>query len=248
MIANLLDNASKYTPEQGQISVSARLDGDQVEIVVRDTGIGIPADQIGAVFDLYTQIESRAAGFGLGLKLVRDLAVLHGGSVDAASEGPGLGSQFTIRLPTIEAPRASSPPGPIQPAPPSIRRRILVVEDNEDAAESIAMMLRLDAHEVSVAHDGSTALRMRQSFNPDVILLDVGLPDIDGYEVVRRIRKDIPATELTIIALSGYGRETDRAQSLAAGCDAHLVKPVDPEVLRRVLDELPLQPRGEAVE
>ena len=237
MLANLLDNAAKYTPAGGQIWVSARTIGGRIEIAVRDTGIGIPADQLHAVFDLFAQLDSSAGGLGLGLALVRDLAERHGGSVEATSEGPGMGSQFTVRLPGLPAPPTTAPPSPAvlkterTPNP----RRLLIVEDHPDVAESLALILRCDDHEVRIAHDGPAALQALTGFRPDVVLLDVGLPGMDGYQVARLMRQETLESKLTIIALSGYGQSEDHSQSMQAGCDAHLVKPVHPNVLRGML-------------
>jgi signal transduction histidine kinase/ActR/RegA family two-component response regulator len=235
MLSNLLDNAAKYTPPGGQIWVSARTFDGRIEITVRDTGIGIPADKLSAVFDLFAQLDSSAGGLGLGLALVRDLAGRHGGSVEATSEGPGLGSQFTVRLPSLAAPDASPPPAVLKTARMPNPRRLLIVEDHPDVAESLALILRCDDHEVRIAHDGPAALQVLNKFKPDVVLLDVGLPGMDGYQVARRMREETLHSKLTIIALSGYGQTEDHSQSMQAGCDAHLVKPVHPNLLRSML-------------
>jgi signal transduction histidine kinase len=235
MLSNLLDNAAKYTPPGGQIWVSARTADDRIELTVRDTGIGIPEDKLSAVFDLFAQLDSSAGGLGLGLSLVRDLAQRHGGSVEAASGGPGLGSQFTVRLPGLAAPHTGLPPAiPTTARMPNLRR-LLIVEDHPDVAESLALILRCDDHEVRIAHDGPAALQALSKFKPDVVLLDVGLPGMDGYQVARRMREEALESKLTIIALSGYGQTEDHSQSMQAGCDAHLVKPVHPNVLRSML-------------
>jgi signal transduction histidine kinase/ActR/RegA family two-component response regulator len=234
LLANLLDNAAKYTPVGGRIWVSARSDDGRIEISVRDTGIGIPAQELGNVFDLFTQLESSVGGLGLGLALVRDLAERHGGSVEATSEGPGMGSQFTVRLPGLPA-LPTPPPAVLKTARVPSPRRLLIVEDHPDVAESLAMILRCDDHEVRIAHDGLAALKVLKKFKPDVVLLDVGLPGMDGYQVARRMREEFPDSNLTIIALSGSGQAEDHGQSTQAGCDAHLVKPVHPNLLRSVL-------------
>jgi signal transduction histidine kinase len=232
LVANLLDNAAKYTPVGGQIWVSARLDDDRIEISVRDTGIGIPAQELGNIFGLFTQLESSAGGLGLGLALVRDLAERHGGSVEATSEGPGMGSQFTVRLPGLPAP-LTLPPVVLKTARVPKPRRLLIVEDHPDVAESLALILRCDDHEVRIAHDGPAALQVLKKFKPEVVLLDVGLPGMDGYEVARRMREEAPESNLTIIALSGS--DQDHSQSTQAGFDTHLVKPVHPNLLRSML-------------
>src|SRR6185295_15927157 len=227
LLANLLDNAAKYTPVGGRIWVSARSDDGRFEISVRDTGIGIPAQELGNVFDLFTQLESSVGGLGLGLALVRDLAERHGGSVEATSEGPGMGSQFTVRLPGLPA-LPMPPPAVLKTARVPSPRRLLIVEDHPDVAESLALILRCDGHEVRIAHDGPAALKVLKKFKPDVVLLDLGLPGMDGYQVARRMREEAPESNLTIIALSGSGQAEDHGQSMQAGCDAHLVKPVHP--------------------
>jgi signal transduction histidine kinase/CheY-like chemotaxis protein len=240
MVANLLDNAAKYTPEGGHIRLAAHRIDDEVSLTVSDTGIGISPEHLGNVFELFKQVsrsaERSAGGFGLGLTLVRSLAEMHGGTAEVASDGPGLGSRFTVRLPVWSGPPPAAP-APPAPAPEAAAtpRRVLVTEDNEDLAQSVALTLALDGHSVRIASDGHSALHALPVFDPDVVLLDVGLPDMNGYEVARQIRRHSPRTDLTIITLSGYGQPEDRRQSKAAGCDAHLVKPVDPDVLRDLL-------------
>ena len=233
VLSNLLDNAAKYTPEGGRIWVTARPAGAMVEITVRDTGIGIPGDKLGAIFDVFTQLAPSAGGLGLGLALVRDLAMMQGGSVEAASEGPGKGSQFTVRLRRLPAVSLIQSATRLEIAPTP--RRLLIVEDYSDAAESLAVILRRDAHEVRIAQDGPAALRALIEFRPDVVLLDVRLVGMDGYQVARRMREEASDSSLTIITLSGHGQEDDHRQSREAGCDAHLVKPVHPGVIRTML-------------
>jgi signal transduction histidine kinase len=237
MLTNLLDNAAKYTREVGAIRVTVARDGREARMSVRDSGIGIRHDQLDQVFDLFKQVgpsAQRLDGLGLGLALVRSLAAMHDGSVVAASDGVGAGSEFTVRLPIARAPSTISPP----PSHPTVAlpRRILLVEDNVDLAESFALGLTLEGHSVRVAHDGPAALDAFRAFAPDVVLLDGGLPGMDGYEVARRMRKERLSAELMIIALTGFGRDEDRKASAEAGCDAHVVKPVAPEELRKVLD------------
>lgn len=234
LLANLLDNAAKYTPMGGQIWVSARSDDGRIEISVRDTGIGIPAQELGNVFDLFTQLEASVGGLGLGLALVRELVERHGGSVEATSEGPGMGSQFTVRLPGLPA-LPTPPPAVLVTARVPSPRRLLIVEDHPDVAESLALLLRCDDHEVRIALDGPAALQALSRFKPDVVLLDLGLPGMDGYQVARRMREEAPESNLTIIALSGSGQAEDHSQAMQAGCDAHLVKPVHPNLLRSML-------------
>jgi len=240
MLANLLDNAAKYTPDGGEISITAEQVDDQVCISVRDNGIGIPKEQIVKIFDLFTQLDgsqTTSRGLGMGLALVRNLANLHGGDVQAASAGLGQGSVFTIHLP-ISAPESSrkgSTEADNESAGSTASRRILLVEDDDDVAESMGAFLAMDGHTVSTANNGPAAIDLLHSFDPDVVLLDLGLPGLDGYQVAQRMRVETLRHDLIVIALSGYGEEEHRRRSKEAGCDCHLVKPVGPEVLRKLL-------------
>jgi signal transduction histidine kinase/CheY-like chemotaxis protein len=233
LLSNLLDNAAKYTPNGGLISVVAEVVHDKVCIRVRDTGIGIPSDRISSIFGLYTQLQTPATtastGLGLGLTLVRTLVDLHGGSVEVVSNGSGKGSQFTIRLPILplSAPNDQPKEANKQSVMPT-RRRILLVEDNEDVAESLGQLLAMDGHIVNVAQNGEVALGKLRTFEPEVVLLDIGLPGMDGYHVARRMREATGRKDLVIVALSGYGQDEHRRQAREAGCDEHFVKPVNP--------------------
>jgi signal transduction histidine kinase/CheY-like chemotaxis protein len=241
MLANLLDNAAKYTPAGGEISIAAERRDDQVFISVRDNGVGIPADQVDKIFDLFTQLNASHAaasrGLGMGLSLVRNLAELHGGSVDVVSAGPDQGSLFTIGLPLLPMPSLTDvTKKPVEESVASSdRHRILVVEDDDDVAESMGALLAIDGHTVRTASDGAVALDMVRLFEPDVVLLDLGLPGLDGYQVARRIRMGPLKKNIVIIALSGYGEGEHRRRSKEAGCDSHLVKPIQPDVLRKLL-------------
>ena len=240
VLSNLLDNAAKYTPDGGEISVVAEPVGDQVCIKVRDNGIGIDSDQIDAIFGLYSQLEGSATtpsrGLGLGLALVRNLVDLHGGTIEVVSDGTGKGSQFTVCLPILAKPaphvnaQKATKPSVLFP-----HRRILLVEDNADVAETMEQILAMDGHTICVAADGETALEKLRSFEPEAVLLDISLPDIDGYQVARKMREETAGSNLVIIALSGYGQEEHQRQSKEAGCDAHLVKPVELKVLQSLL-------------
>lgn len=237
MLTNLLDNAAKYTSAAGIIRVTASPEAGQARISVRDTGIGLPDDQLERIFALFKQVEAsgqHSDGLGIGLALVRSLATMHGGSVVAASEGIDAGSEFTVRLPITSAPSVTTP----APPPPTVSRprRILLIEDNVDLAESFATALTFEGHSVRVAHDSASALDAFQTFAPDVVLLDGGLPGMDGYQVARRLREKRSSAELTIIALTGFGRDEDRRASAEAGCDFHLVKPVAPHELHTFLN------------
>jgi CheY-like chemotaxis protein len=209
---------------------------------VRDTGIGIPAELLPRVFDLFTQGDRSLArsegGLGIGLTLVKDLAEMHGGRAEAFSGGPGQGSEFVVRLPVLER-RQGRPQGDgeaIGVPAGSAGRHILVVDDNADAAESLAMLLRVRGHEVRVALDGETALQAASTYRPEVVLLDIGLPRMDGYEVARRLRTEWGPEKALLVAVTGYGQEEDRRRSEEAGFDAHLVKPVDPDALHRLVE------------
>jgi PAS domain S-box-containing protein len=243
VLGNLLNNACKFTPTPGgRVELTLERDAAQAVIRVRDNGVGIAADQMARIFEMFVQvdtsIERSASGLGIGLTLVRTLVELHGGTVQAASAGVGRGSEFVIRLP---APAAAADSGPGEPAPPigertaPLPRRILVVDDNRDATESLALLLRLDGHETRAAYDGVEALEVAQSFEPETVLLDIGLPGMNGYEVAHRLRQRPGGDRLLLVALTGWGQDIDRERTRAAGFDEHLVKPVDLARLARVL-------------
>jgi len=235
IVSNLMTNAAKYTPRDGSIAVSARQAGDRIELAIRDNGIGIPASILPHVFDLFVQApqssERPAGGLGLGLTIVKSLVELHGGTVRASSEGPGRGSEFTIDLPAATAvataAAASRGPRPVS----GTARRILVVDDNEDAALLLADVLDAYGHEARTAFDGPSALRIASEFQPDVAVLDIGLPVMDGYELAERLRNQPSLRGVRLIAVTGYGQESDRRRSLEAGFQAHLAKPVQIEAL-----------------
>jgi len=240
VVANLLNNAAMYQEERGRIDLICEVVDDNVEIRVKDRGVGIAANMHNEVFELFAQGERPPAashgGLGIGLSLVKRLAEMHGGSVRVFSEGPGHGSEFIVSLP-VQAPEA----GPDTHAatgrstrPDGKPRRILIVDDNRDSADSLAALLRLGGHEVFVANDGATALEKTEEEEPEVVLLDIGLPGIDGYEVCRGIRAR-GFGEIQVIALTGYGQDRDRKRTEQAGFDHHLVKPVDLNELLRLL-------------
>ncbi len=239
VVLNLLNNAAKYTPEGGRTSLSAAPEGDFVAIRVADTGMGIPAEMLPRIFDLFTQvsrsIDRAEGGLGIGLTLVRRLVAMHGGTVEATSPGLGAGSEFVVRLPLAVGSAPAEAPPDRPPARPGRRRRVLIVDDNLDARTTLARLLRRLGHETEMAGDGPSAVRTTLELRPDLVLLDIGLPGMDGYEVARRLRAEPTLEGLTLIALTGYGTEADRRQSAAAGFDAHLVKPVEPESLRQLL-------------
>jgi PAS domain S-box-containing protein len=238
VVSNLLNNSAKYTPEGGRVWVSAAREGDRAAIRVRDDGTGISADMLPTVFDLFTQVDrtiDRAqGGLGIGLTLVRRLVEMHGGSVEARSDGAGRGSEFVVRLPLASGEAAPEPPPPSTAAGSKVLR-VLVVDDNRDSADSLAMLLELLGHETRVANDGPGALRAAEEFGPEVVFLDIGLPGMDGYEVARRLRLDPHRRGLILAAMTGWGQEEDRRRSREAGFDQHLVKPVSPEAIQAVL-------------
>ena len=232
VIGNLLTNAAKYTPQGGKISISLTREGEEAIVAVSDSGIGIPSDALESVFDMFNQIERSLGhsqgGLGIGLSLVRQLASLHGGSVSAASEGEGKGSTFTVRLP-LGSCTQSAVQGQEQSLGPGNHpetHRILVVDDNADAADSLAGLLRLRGHDIRVAYSGAEAIALAQVFQPDVAFLDIGMPDMSGYDVARRLRKEPGLAQMTITALTGWGTDVDRARSAEAGFDEHLTKPM----------------------
>ncbi len=232
VFSNLLNNACKYTPPGGRIELIVQRSHSEVTVTVRDNGIGIEPALLPRVFEIFEQgdrsLERTQGGLGIGLTLVKQLVELHGGRVEARSAGSGHGSTFTVRLPvqTLAASNGMPPlPGPQDPdAPP---RRVLVVDDNQDGAESLAMLLRIAGHETRLAHDGLAAVETAQEFAPHLILLDIGLPKLNGYEVAQRIRDSALGHEVTLVALTGWGQQEDRRRSKEAGFDGHLVKPVD---------------------
>lgn len=240
VIANLLTNAARYTKPGGEISLVAGRDESEIFFTVRDNGIGMTPELVRRVFDLFVQgdrASDRAeGGLGLGLALVQSLVRMHGGRVEAASEGLGRGSRFTVRLPALGADGAPADEERPSRVTLAARRRILVVDDNVDAAELLAEILRGEGHEVRVAFDGPRGLEAAESFGPSIAVLDIGLPVMDGYELARRIR-ELPLP-VRLIAMTGYGQPADRERTRAAGFDAHVVKPVSVDVLLAELDRV----------
>jgi len=244
IVGNLLNNAHKFTDVGGRISVAVERQGAEVVIRVTDTGVGIAAEHLAGIFDMFTQVESSLdrsrTGLGIGLTLVKTLVEMHGGTVKAHSEGPGRGSEFVVRLPVLlGAPESPPVAAPHLEAASLIRRRVLIVDDNRDAAEWLATLLSLSGHETHVALDGEQAVKAAERLLPDAILLDIGLPRVDGYEVCRRIRQQPWGRDLMIVALTGWGQEEDRQKSREAGFNTHLVKPVHDDVILSLLASLP---------
>jgi PAS domain S-box-containing protein len=240
VLSNLLTNAAKYTDPEGQIRLSATREAEQLVIRVADSGVGIKTENLPDIFKMFSQVHpttDRSEGvLGIGLALARGLVELHGGSIEASSAGLGHGSEFTVRMPLRAHPDPRATTADTAMTPASItRRRILVADDNRDSAETLAMLLRVDGHEVMIAHDGSAALAAFGGFAPDVVLLDIGMPGPNGYEVAQKIRQSRSGADIKLIAITGWGQETDKEKAFAAGFDHHLTKPVDTGQLSKLL-------------
>jgi CheY-like chemotaxis protein/two-component sensor histidine kinase len=240
-VANVLTNAAKYSDRGGAITLDVSDDAGHALIAVSDEGIGIPHDLQPRVFDLFVQgergLDRSQGGLGIGLSLVKRLVEMHGGSVGVFSEGLGSGSRFELRLPLIDVAAIPQPKAPAStPAP---LRRVLVVDDNEDAANSLTMVLALDGHDVECAYDAEQALERAPAFKPDVALLDVGLPRMSGYELAQRLRAIEGLDGVYLVALTGYGQPDDKARALASGFDSHLVKPAEFRALQEIMERVP---------
>lgn len=242
VIANLLNNAAKYTPAGGQINLDIARDGEQAVITVRDTGIGIPREALTSVFHMFSQLEPALersqGGLGIGLALVHGLVTLHDGAIAAHSEGEGRGSQFVVHLPLASVLTATGEADPAlagEALVPAQACRVLVIDDNQDAAETMQMALDLFGYEARTAHDGASGMALAASFQPTVILLDIGLPDMNGYEVARRIRLTAHGAGVFLVAATGWGQDADRQRAREAGFDSHLTKPIDFDQLHQLL-------------
>jgi two-component system CheB/CheR fusion protein len=253
VVTNLLTNAAKYTEAGGHITLSARIEARQCVISVRDTGEGLTPDMLKQVFDLYTQAEpdreQSQSGLGVGLALSKGLIELHGGRIEARSAGRDLGSEFTVSLPLLNANTDAPPAAHVAPETISDSRkarRILIADDNRDGAESLALLLQLSGHQVHVAHTGVESLDMALRLRPEIAILDIGMPGLNGYEVARRIRRERWNSPIILIAVTGWGQLDDKREALAAGFDHHLTKPVDPEVLERLFAAAPEASRRNA--
>jgi PAS domain S-box-containing protein len=235
VLSNLLTNAAKYTDPEGRIWLSAQCTANTIDISVRDTGIGIPAEATARVFEMFSQVKAgkdrSEGGLGIGLALARGLIELHGGTLDARSAGSGHGSEFMVRLPRRSIGALRREESVAEPKMPFVSRRVLIADDNQDAAESLAMLLRMEGHEVDVVNDGRAALTAFSTFQPEVALLDIGMPEMSGYEVAREVRKGSLGRAVALIAVTGWGQDSDKAQALAAGFNHHFTKPVEPERL-----------------
>jgi CheY-like chemotaxis protein len=244
ILENLILNAAKYTNHGGRIEVQARSTISEAVIRVSDNGIGIAPDKLSQVWELFVQVDESPErirkGLGIGLALVRDLVRRHGGSVEAQSEGLGKGSTFVVRLPRavrVDVPAAAEPAPQARMVPTGAGKRVLIVDDNIDACETLAMMLELLGQQTRQAHEGAGALKAAQEYQPELIFMDIGLPGLTGHEVAERMRRELGMTETYIVALSGYGTDEDRRKSLFAGFDNHYVKPLDPTALPAILAE-----------
>jgi CheY-like chemotaxis protein/anti-sigma regulatory factor (Ser/Thr protein kinase) len=236
VVANLLNNAAKFTPPKGRIELSARAEDGRVVLCVADNGIGIAPEHLHEVFDMFVQVDTRhvaaSGGLGLGLTLARAIVRRHGGEIEATSRGRGKGSEFTLRLPLVTAPEAAQPEA--APAEPPVRRRVLVVDDNVDAAQTLAQYLRLTGHRVESALDGEAALRIAEVLHPDVAFIDLNMPRMDGAEVARRLRLTPWGRSARLVALTGMGQQADIERTREAGFDEHITKPADLQRLSRL--------------
>jgi len=242
VIVNLLNNAAKYTPEGGHVSLSLNKEGEDAVVRVKDTGVGIGPDLLPQVFDLFTQakrtLDRSQGGLGVGLTVVRKLVEMHGGTTEAHSSGLGQGSEFIVRLPVMRSALRQTTVSSAETAQPTQAWRVLVVDDNIDSADSITSLLEASGHDVKVAYSAEKALEMAAEYQPEIMLLDIGLPEMDGYEVAKRLRQNPQLKDLRLIALTGYGQDSDRQRSREAGFDAHVVKPVDWRNLSELLASL----------
>ncbi len=245
VVGNLLTNAAKYTEPGGRIWLTAEREGHEAVLRARDDGIGIAPDVLPRIFELFGQVDHAATrsqgGLGIGLTLVKNLCEMHNGSVEARSAGLGKGSEFTVRLPistgTVQKANGTEAGLAARSITPS-GHRLLVVDDNKDAAGSLAMLLRLQGHEVRVAYSGVAALEMAGAYSPDVVFLDIGMPGMDGYEVARRMRQHPGLEKVVLAALTGWGQQEDRRRTAEAGFNHHLVKPPEPKMVESVLANL----------
>jgi CheY-like chemotaxis protein/anti-sigma regulatory factor (Ser/Thr protein kinase) len=240
VLANLLTNAAKYTDRGGEIRVTAFAAEGRVAVSIEDTGVGIEPDLMPRLFELFSQgeqgIERRLGGLGIGLAIASRLVKEHGGELTAHSEGRNRGSRFTVQLPRAAAPISVDAAPAARPSAVRSTKRVLIVDDNEDSGELLAMLVQRLGHEAQVAFDGASALERARDFEPDIVLLDIGLPGMNGFEVVRRLRQLPACVSIPIIAVTGYTRESDRREALSAGFSEHFAKPIGLERLRDVLD------------
>jgi CheY-like chemotaxis protein len=246
VLGNILSNAVKYTPQGGEILIDVRESDEVVQIAVRDNGVGMSAETIPVIFELFVQsqnsLERSEGGLGIGLPLARTLVELHGGQLEAFSGGPGHGSEFIVSLPLARAvqiaepaPAAAAAAAVVAPRDPGPALRLLLVDDSVDAATLLAMVLEADGYDVRVAHEGKQALEVAAQFEPEIVLLDLGLPGMDGFQLAREMRKLAHTANALLVAVTGYGQAADRLRSQEAGFDHHLVKPVSADEIQRVI-------------
>jgi CheY-like chemotaxis protein len=246
VFANLLNNASKFTDRGGRIEVIVERRGGEAIVTIRDNGIGIDTGQMAHIFELFQQVdqslEKGQGGLGVGLSLARSFVEMHGGRIEARSDGLGQGSAFVVSLPVRAAApgaRKGSAAEPATIAPGRHRRRILIADDNVDSSFVMAAALRAAGHEVQTTHDGRTAVEIVRSFRPDLAILDIGMPQLNGYDAARQIRQEAPAVRPTLVAITGWGQDEDRRRAFDAGFDRHLTKPVDLRIIQQLIDDLP---------
>ena len=243
ILSNLLTNAAKYTDPAGHIELFGVAETDTLILSVKDDGIGLPSNMLNRIFDMFSQVDDSSqrsdGGLGIGLALVKGLVDLHGGTIEAKSAGPAQGSVFTVRLPLTSGEPVAVGGNADKSSPSLIARRVLVADDNKDAADALAALLELDNHEVRVAHSGRAALTLAQTFRPDVALLDIGMPELSGYEVAHALRQEPWGANILLIALTGWGQDDDRQRAKQAGFDRHMTKPIDPDELEALLQPIP---------
>jgi CheY-like chemotaxis protein len=248
VLTNLLNNAAKYTEPGGQIWLTARRENDEAVVSVRDTGLGIPADMLPRVFEMFAQESGTRArsqgGLGLGLAVAKRLVEMHGGRIEAHSAGPGQGSEFVLRLPLVgPAPQLAAPPSAATPmGKPLPAHRVLLVDDSRDVVYTLGSLLRRMGQEVSTAADAAAALQQVRRERPDVVISDIGMPEIDGYQFARLLRNEPGMEGVVLVALTGYGQDSDRERAITAGFDRHLVKPAGVQDLEQLLASLPAAP------